>query len=35
MRMKTMNVLRAAMRLTQAFFEVRFPMDALLGLRTR
>jgi hypothetical protein len=34
MRMKIMNVLRAAMRHVEAFLAVRLPMDALVGLRT-
>jgi len=35
MRMKTMNMLRAALEWMLAILEVRLPVDAMLGLRTR
>ena len=35
MRMKTTNALRAIARWIQRVLEVRLPMDALYGLRTR
>jgi hypothetical protein len=35
MRMKTIKALRMAVRWTQRIIEVRLPMDALYGLRTR
>ncbi len=35
MRMKTMAALRGVARFAERFFEVRLPLDGLLGLRTR
>jgi hypothetical protein len=35
MRMKTMKALRTTARWIQRVLEVRLPMDALYGLRTR
>jgi hypothetical protein len=35
MRMKTIKALRKAVRWAQRIIEVRLPMDALYGLRTR
>jgi hypothetical protein len=35
MRMKTINALRTVVRWIQRVIEVRLPMDALYGLRTR
>ena len=35
MRMKTTNTLRTVARWIQRVIEVRLPMDALYGLRTR
>jgi len=35
MRMKTTNALRTVARWIQRVIEVRLPMDALYGLRTR
>jgi hypothetical protein len=35
MRIKTMAVLRGVARFAERFFEVRFPLEGLQGLRTR